>query len=150
VEVRVKPMTEPNDIADNNPAAAVDAAERAIHGVNDFQPMCSVCAGTGKPLSDKPCICGGRGTQAAEADGLRMELVKLRMGIEKIIAERQDEDSWLVVNALEALLDGCTGVIPGTFIACGEGGNYCSATCRERCLARVAARRTQSAAKEGT
>jgi len=23
----------------------------------------------------------------------------------------------------------CSGVIPGTFIACGEGGNYCSAEC---------------------
>ncbi|HVJ89446.1 MAG TPA: hypothetical protein VM580_06550, partial [Labilithrix sp.] len=26
----------------------------------------------------------------------------------------------------------CTDVIPGTFIACGEGGNYCSEGCEER------------------
>lgn len=24
----------------------------------------------------------------------------------------------------------CLGVIPGTFIACGEGGNYCRPACR--------------------
>lgn len=24
----------------------------------------------------------------------------------------------------------CAGVIPGTFIMCGEGGNYCSDECR--------------------
>lgn len=26
----------------------------------------------------------------------------------------------------------CLDVIPGTFIMCGEGGNYCSSTCRKR------------------
>jgi len=25
----------------------------------------------------------------------------------------------------------CSGVIPGTLIACGEGGNYCSQTCMD-------------------
>ena len=26
----------------------------------------------------------------------------------------------------------CLGVIPGTFVACGEGGNYCSVACHLR------------------
>lgn len=25
----------------------------------------------------------------------------------------------------------CCGVIPGTFIACGEGGNFCSERCEK-------------------
>lgn len=32
---------------------------------------CGVCGGSGKPASGKPCICGGRGTQDGELDGLR-------------------------------------------------------------------------------
>jgi len=27
---------------------------------------------------------------------------------------------------------GCCEIIPGTFIICGEGGNYCSLKCYER------------------
>lgn len=35
--------------------------------------MCSVCAGRGRPLSGKPCICGGVGTEQAELQGFREE-----------------------------------------------------------------------------
>jgi hypothetical protein len=39
------------------------------------------------------------------------------------------------------LRDGkCSGVIPGSFIACGEGGNYCSDPCRLRAALRWVAR----------
>lgn len=36
-------------------------------------PMCSCCAGTGKPVSGLPCICGGHGTQDGELQGFREE-----------------------------------------------------------------------------
>ena len=32
---------------------------------------CSVCGGMGTPVSGRPCICGGRGSQDAELDGFR-------------------------------------------------------------------------------
>lgn len=34
--------------------------------------VCSVCAGTGKPVSGLPCICGGEGTAYAELQGFRV------------------------------------------------------------------------------
>lgn len=37
------------------------------------QPLCSVCLGD-KPLSGKPCICGGGGLQTDECQGLREAL----------------------------------------------------------------------------
>lgn len=40
--------------------------------------LCSVCAGTGKPVSGILCICGGAGTQSAEVRGLRQELFRLQ------------------------------------------------------------------------
>lgn len=36
----------------------------------------------------------------------------------------------------------CNGVIPGTFVACGEAGNYCSERCLERARIRAAAERS--------
>ncbi len=39
--------------------------------------MCSVCAGQGKPVSGKKCICGGAGTQTAEMQGLRNYIFSL-------------------------------------------------------------------------
>lgn len=33
--------------------------------------LCSVCAGTGKPVSGIRCICDGKGTQLAELQGFR-------------------------------------------------------------------------------
>lgn len=39
---------------------------------------CSVCGGTGKPLSGKPCICNGTGSMIHEMVGLRTELIDAR------------------------------------------------------------------------
>jgi hypothetical protein len=39
--------------------------------------MCSVCAGN-KPISGKPCVCGGYGTQQDEMSGLRKEAYELQ------------------------------------------------------------------------
>lgn len=41
---------------------------------------CSACAGTGTPVSGRPCICGGVGTQSAELQGLRELAYQLRNG----------------------------------------------------------------------
>lgn len=49
---------------------------------------CSACAGTGKPVSGRPCICGGVGTEAAELTGLRRELSTARER-----ADRAEQDS---------------------------------------------------------
>ncbi len=38
---------------------------------------CSVCAGSGKPVSGKPCICGGVGTEQAELQGFRARCYEL-------------------------------------------------------------------------
>ena len=45
--------------------------------------MCDVCAGTGKPLSNKPCMCGGTGKMSDAARYLRRELTKLQTESEK-------------------------------------------------------------------
>ena len=42
----------------------------------------------------------------------------------------------------------CTGVIPGTFIACGEGGNYCSEECMQLDFIRRVKETTTQAAEE--
>lgn len=42
---------------------------------------CSVCGGTGKPVSGLRCICGGKGTQAAEVDGLRQRIFDLERAL---------------------------------------------------------------------
>ena len=46
--------------------------------------ICSVCAGTGKPISGNPCICGGSGTQADEMAGLRQYIYKLEARLRAI------------------------------------------------------------------
>lgn len=48
--------------------------------VHDAIPPCSVCLG--KPLSNKPCVCGGEGTQEAELQGLREELANLQFQLQ--------------------------------------------------------------------
>jgi hypothetical protein len=46
--------------------------------------MCDVCAGTGKPISGKPCICGGEGTSTAERVGLRKRIMQLEYALEAV------------------------------------------------------------------
>lgn len=55
--------------------------------------VCSVCAGTGKPVSGKRCICGGAGTQAAELQGFRLRVHELEMTLRDadILAKNVDE-----------------------------------------------------------
>lgn len=40
-------------------------------------PPCSVCAGSGTPVSGRPCICDGEGTASAEMLGLRKRCIEL-------------------------------------------------------------------------
>jgi len=38
-------------------------------------------------------------------------------------------------QAFQKLQNGqCLGIVPGTYVACGEGGNFCSALCQIRNL----------------
>lgn len=48
-------------------------------------PVCDACAGTGQPVSGKPCICGGSGYSHDEKAGLRRRLheTELQLGIAK-------------------------------------------------------------------
>lgn len=47
-------------------------------------PMCSCCAGTGKPVSGLKCVCGGAGTQEAELQGFRESHYNLSREIERL------------------------------------------------------------------
>jgi len=50
------------------------------------------------------------------------------------IAKKQRDELKAEIAKLKTERDGCKGVIPGTVIACGEGGNYCSPACHRDSL----------------
>lgn len=50
--------------------------------MNTTTRFCSVCVGTGKPLSGLPCICGGAGTEDAELQGFRTALYDAHLKLE--------------------------------------------------------------------
>lgn len=54
-----------------------------IGGQNQRVVMCSVCAGTGKPVSGGDCICGGKGTYSAELHGLRNKVNELEVMVDR-------------------------------------------------------------------
>lgn len=54
-------------------------------------PMCNVCLGNGRPLSGKPCICGGIGTEQAELDGLRRRVFALEDENDRLHRDRQQD-----------------------------------------------------------
>lgn len=74
--------------------------------------LCGVCAGTGKPVSGLPCICGGSGAQSDELYGLRLELSRAKEEINK-----KDETIKELSDALEKLA--CLG--NGDFCGNSEG-----------------------------
>lgn len=53
--------------------AVCDALEQAWR-----ENICDACAGTGKPTSRRPCMCGGTGKMSDAVCGLRAEIVRLR------------------------------------------------------------------------
>lgn len=50
------------------------------------EDACDVCAGEGKPISGRPCVCGGSGTHTDEVRGLRTLLHQS----EALIADYED------------------------------------------------------------
>jgi hypothetical protein len=61
-----------------------EAAQRKIEKLKlESEPMCNVCVGTGDPGTGKPCICGGRGTQAAELQGFIERVYELEADAER-------------------------------------------------------------------
>lgn len=67
------------------------ATLRAALAQRSKPDLCGVCAGTGKPVSGLPCICGGSGTAIAEMLGLREELYDTRAALATAEAERDAE-----------------------------------------------------------
>lgn len=51
---------------------------------------CSVCAGTGKPVSGLPCICGGTGRQSDEMHGLRLQIQQLQYTNAELVEYKQN------------------------------------------------------------
>lgn len=60
--------------------------------------VCNVCAGSGKPTSGLPCICGGVGTEVAELEGFRAQYYELSCELERLKAEQisREELAFLV------------------------------------------------------
>jgi len=55
----------------------------AVSDESEFKPLlCGVCCG--EPISGKPCICGGAGTQEAELKGFRELTYDLEEKLHKI------------------------------------------------------------------
>jgi len=58
---------------------------------------CDACAGTGKPISGKPCMCGGSGKMSDAAKYLRKEVFRLSAddsrGFEKLRTELEKEQA---------------------------------------------------------
>jgi len=61
--------------------------------------VCSVCSGTGKPISGKVCICGGLGTIYAEMDGLRKALYEASPSEAGDAVRWKIRAEWLLHNA---------------------------------------------------
>ena len=86
------------------------ASLRAALAQRSKPDLCGVCAGTGKPVSGLPCICGGSGTAIAEMLGLREELYDTRAALATAEAERE---------ALAKALGELRSEMPGTCV-CDE------------------------------
>jgi hypothetical protein len=71
---------------------------------------CDVCAGTGKPVSGKPCICGGTGSNIDEKVGLRRRVHELE-------EEAKKKDLEVLKSIDDALLnlDGAWKVIEAVY-----------------------------------
>jgi len=57
---------------------------------------CDACAGTGKPVSGLPCICGGSGKASDAMDGLRVEVYENEYALQEALDR---------IKALEAELE---------------------------------------------
>ncbi len=60
------------------------AESRAASPPSLASAMCSVCAGMGHPISQRPCICGGDGKAESEAQGLRKRVLALETALEPL------------------------------------------------------------------
>ena len=79
--------------------------------MNTTTRFCSLCVGTGKPLSGLPCICGGAGTEDAELQGFRTALYDAHLKLEIMRAAPLAELIWAspreVLNIVQANDIGC-------------------------------------------
>lgn len=68
-----------------------------------MKDLCSVCAGTGKPISGLPCICDGIGTQTSEMHGLRVELFKTQANNKRLVDALNEAAIELISSAHDEL-----------------------------------------------
>jgi hypothetical protein len=75
----------------DSPTIAATLTEQAARIAQlEAENLCAVCAGTGKPVSGLPCICGGTGKACDEAQHLRERVFDLGARIEKLQAVLRD------------------------------------------------------------
>ena len=94
---------------DNLPHSVI-AAHAIIEDQRDeierlkVENICAVCAGSGKPSSGNPCICGGTGKACDEAQHAREMVYDLQKEVERLKAESASR-----LEALERIArpDGC-------------------------------------------
>lgn len=73
------------------------------------QLLCDACAGTGKPVSGLPCICGGSGSGADEKAGLRKELFKVQSQLTTSREQLAKAEKFKQLNkAASSIIDGHT------------------------------------------
>ena len=78
--------------------AALEATKRSLEQTRaamEAGDACTVCAGTGKPVSGKPCICGGHG-------GIRNQIIGLTREVQRE-RERANRAEALLAEALHQL-----------------------------------------------
>jgi Lar family restriction alleviation protein len=80
-----------------NAEQAASTWNHRVSAPQEQRPPCSVCVGKGVPISGKPCICGGIGTEQAELEGLRARCYDLEKQLEE---QRPGEPSEAAVRAV--------------------------------------------------
>lgn len=70
--------------------------------------VCDACTGTGKPISGKPCMCGGTGKMSDAAVHLRKMLVEAEVELEAVKGDRDDLRRKLDIACREKIAEKCT------------------------------------------
>ena len=66
-------------------AEYISAAEAEIAALK-AENMCDACAGSGKPISGAPCMCGGTGRMSGAARYLREQMLALKAEVDRLKA----------------------------------------------------------------
>ncbi len=108
--------------------------------------VCSVCVGTGRPVSGLPCICGGTGSEAAEIAGLRRELFRCNAENERFRTRLAKIEEPLPTNDVVVLVRNFENAV---LDITSETGNNCATTVRKADKARNALFAAMRHSREG-